>query len=66
MAGHAAESNAIALAARPSPGQTVTKLVTGLASGSGSTVGPDGGLYVTEGKTGGCSGSTRRAGHSVR
>ena len=31
---------------------TVTRLVTGLASGSGSTVGPDGALYVTEGAAG--------------
>ena len=31
---------------------TVTRLVAGLASGSGSTVGPDGALYVTEGAVG--------------
>jgi sugar lactone lactonase YvrE len=31
---------------------TVERLVTGLASGSGSTVGPDGALYVTEGAAG--------------
>jgi len=31
---------------------TSTRLVTGLASGSGSTVGPDGALYVTEGAAG--------------
>jgi hypothetical protein len=31
---------------------TTTRLVTGLASGSGSTVGPDGALYVTEGVAG--------------
>ena len=31
---------------------TATLLVTGLASGSGSTVGPDGALFVTEGATG--------------
>ncbi len=31
---------------------TATRLVTGLASGSGSTVGPDGALYVTEGAVG--------------
>ncbi len=30
----------------------VTRLVSGLASGSGSTVGPDGALYVTEGAAG--------------
>lgn len=32
--------------------QTPTQLVTGLASGSGSTVGPGGDLYVTEGAAG--------------
>ncbi|MGZ8567295.1 MAG: ScyD/ScyE family protein [Actinomycetota bacterium] len=31
---------------------TATRLVSGLASGSGSTVGPDGALYVTEGAVG--------------
>ena len=31
---------------------TVTRLVMGMASGSGSTIGPDRALYVTEGKTG--------------
>ena len=31
---------------------TLTPLVTGLASGSGSTIGPGGALYVTEGATG--------------
>jgi hypothetical protein len=31
---------------------TATRLVAGLASGSGSTVGPDGALYVTEGAVG--------------
>ena len=31
---------------------TATLLVTGLASGSGSTIGPDGALYVTEGAAG--------------
>jgi sugar lactone lactonase YvrE len=36
----------------PAPAPVVTQLVTGLASGSGSTVGPDGALYVTEGATG--------------
>jgi sugar lactone lactonase YvrE len=33
-------------------GPTATRLVTGMESGSGSTVGPDGALYVTEGKAG--------------
>ena len=36
----------------PAPAPVVTQLVTGLASGSGSTVGPDGALSVTEGATG--------------
>lgn len=36
----------------PAAAPVVTQLVTGLASGSGSTVGPDGALYVTEGATG--------------
>ena len=31
---------------------TKTRLVTGLAGGSGSTIGPDGALYVTEGSAG--------------
>ena len=40
-------------ASGPSHDHTKAKpLVTGLASGSGSTVGPDGALYVTEGATG--------------
>src|SRR5687767_15943223 len=51
MAGHGA-LEAIALKAPPPPGPTVTKLVTGLASGSGSTVGPNGDLFITEGATG--------------
>ncbi len=36
----------------PSGGSDAALLVTGLASGSGSTVGPDGALYVTEGAAG--------------
>jgi sugar lactone lactonase YvrE len=36
----------------PAAAPVATQLVTGLASGSGSTVGPDGALYVTEGATG--------------
>jgi len=51
MAAHGALES-VALNASPSSGPTVTKLVTGLASGSGSTVGPNGDLYITEGKTG--------------
>lgn len=43
-------------AASPCPGPTATRLVTGLDTGlesaKGSTVGPDGALYVTEGAAG--------------
>ena len=53
MAGHAVlDHAAAAMDRRPSPGPTVTKLVTGLPSGSGSTVGPNGDLFLTIGKTG--------------
>jgi sugar lactone lactonase YvrE len=53
MAGHGVSDHAAMTMDRTPPSQpTVTKLVTGLASGSGSTVGPNGHLYVTEGKTG--------------
>jgi sugar lactone lactonase YvrE len=38
--------------ALPAIAATKTRLVTGLAGGSGSTVGPDGALYVTEGFAG--------------
>jgi sugar lactone lactonase YvrE len=38
--------------ASPALAGTTTRLVTGLAGGSGSTVGPDGALYVTEGFAG--------------
>jgi sugar lactone lactonase YvrE len=38
--------------ASPAIAATKTRLVTGLAGGSGSTVGPDGALYVTEGLAG--------------
>jgi hypothetical protein len=38
--------------ASPATAATKTRLVTGLAGGSGSTVGPDGALYVTEGLAG--------------
>jgi hypothetical protein len=41
-----------ARAAPPVTPPTSTQLVTGLAGGSGSTVGPDGALYVTEGFAG--------------
>ena len=46
-----AASAATASAASPST-PVASRLVSGLASGSGSTVGPDGALYVTEGATG--------------
>jgi hypothetical protein len=39
-------------AAPPAETPTATRLVSGLASGSGSTVGPDAALYVTEGVAG--------------
>jgi hypothetical protein len=39
-------------AAPPSAGPQPTRLVGGLEGGSGSTVGPDGALYVTEGAAG--------------
>lgn len=38
--------------ALPAMAATKTRLVTGLAGGSGSTIGPDGALYVTEGFAG--------------
>ena len=45
--------NVIAISAVPPPEEPVaTLLVTGLEGGSGSTVGPGGALYVTEGSTG--------------
>jgi hypothetical protein len=45
-------STATATAKPPSSAAVATQLVTGLASGSGSTVGPGGTLYVTEGAAG--------------
>jgi len=43
----------VAVAAPPSPPDpVVTSVTTDLAQGSGSTIGPDGALYVTEGPTG--------------
>ena len=39
-------------AARPSPAPTASQLSSGLAGGSGSTVGPGGALYVTESAAG--------------
>ena len=41
-----------ASAAAPSGEATVSRLVTGLQGSIGSTVGPDGALYVTEGAAG--------------
>ena len=35
-------------AARPSPTPVASQLLSGLAGGSGSTVGPGGALYVTD------------------
>src|SRR4029453_13434535 len=39
-------------AQRPCPGPTATQLVTGLEGAMGSTIGPDGALYVPEGAAG--------------
>src|SRR5438094_6928132 len=39
-------------ARRPCEGPTATRLVTGLEGAMGSTIGPDGALYVTEGAAG--------------
>jgi sugar lactone lactonase YvrE len=52
-----------ASAAPGTDGPTATRLVAGLASGSGSTVGPDGQLYVTEGATGSVLRVNPRTGH---
>jgi hypothetical protein len=41
-----------ASATLPCAGPTATLLVTGLQGASGSTIGPDGALYVTEGAIG--------------
>jgi hypothetical protein len=41
-----------ATAAPPCEGPTATRLVTGLEGAMGSTIGPDGALYVTEGAAG--------------
>jgi sugar lactone lactonase YvrE len=43
---------AVYAAPNPPSGPTVSLLVSGMQSGSGSTIGPDGALYVTEGATG--------------
>jgi sugar lactone lactonase YvrE len=45
-------STVFVTSALPATAVTTTRLVTGLAGGSGSTVGPDGALYVTEGFAG--------------
>jgi sugar lactone lactonase YvrE len=52
-------------AAKPPPagGPSPTQLVTGLEGGSGSTVGPDGALYVTEGAAGRISRVNPKTGH---
>ena len=44
--------SAATAAAPPTAAPTPTRLVAGLEGGSGSTVGPDGALYVTEGAAG--------------
>ena len=50
--------------ARPATAEpTVTRLVSGLAGASGSTVGPDGALYVTEGAVGRISRVDPQTGH---
>ena len=41
-----------ASASPPCEGPTATRLVTGLEGAMGSTIGPDGALYVTEGAAG--------------
>ena len=54
---------AVAAAALTAPFSAAasTRLVAGLAGGSGSTIGPDGALYVTEPLAGGSRASTPRA-----
>src|SRR5438105_12025074 len=42
----------VASAVPPCEGPTATRLVTGLQGATGSTIGPDGALYVTEGAVG--------------
>src|SRR5512133_3418840 len=55
-----------ATAAAPASGKpTATRLLTGLEGGSGSTVGPDGALYVTEGAAGRISRVDPRTGRST-
>jgi hypothetical protein len=44
--------SSLPVAATPAGAPTAVLFVSGLASGSGSTLGPDGALYVTEGATG--------------
>ena len=50
----------------PSGGPNATLLVTGLQGASGSTIGPGGALYVTEGAPAGSRASIRRPGRSRR
>jgi hypothetical protein len=45
-------TSSAASAQSPCQGPTVTRLVTGLEGAMGSTIGPDGALYVTEGAVG--------------
>src|SRR5213592_3741667 len=45
-------TSSAASASSPCPGPTATRLLTGLEGAMGSTIGPDGALYVTEGAAG--------------
>src|SRR6266571_8044275 len=45
-------TSSAASASSPCVGPTATRLVTGLEGAMGSTIGPDGALYVTEGAAG--------------
>jgi hypothetical protein len=49
----------------PCEGPTATRLVTGLQGATGSTVGPDGALYVTEGAVGTISRVDRKTGEKT-
>src|SRR5438094_4144779 len=45
-------TRSVASAVPPCEGPTATRLVTGLQGATGSSIGPDGALYVTEGAVG--------------
>lgn len=51
-----------AIAGQPSPTPVATELTSGLAGGAGSTIGPDGALYVTEREAGRISRVDRHTG----